>query len=568
MRKHAHHNLAQEAQDDQRRGPLDTHAERTLEKPPFRAGSSLSLVDWLQVSWFYPEGFQVEQVIETVRSLVVIGPSVVYKFAKLSVSPFSDSFADNWRWVCEEINRNRELSPDLFLGVRLLRWIEDEPYWMTELRVKDLDPAVPPVGADLAAVVMRRIPGASRLATRLAEDEELPFHQLRSLVSSLVRFHRSKSRAGIERHRRSTVKEGGGTLESATWAVIEQFGRTHTSFLDPFSQAALRESRNFLHAFRTEHGRLFEERAEQGFVIDGHGALRAEHICFAPLAEQGRALSIFGRATGARRDEAADVLADLAMLSIDLRVRNAVWLAEETERRYFEQWPEAKHDELYRYYCVCAALRRAMELLRDGPAVDGYEAVALLAVSFRFALGFPTGFLIGVSDCSWEASDGETEGSGLGQALSELLGAELLSAARCAPTIPGYVETPELMFERILMAASAEAHDGRPVVVSWPFGSEEQRLRFARLAAQSDCPHLLVKCVPGEAERLRRTLSGIQRTGISVEPDPTLMLESLHSWANPAPDELEQMVVEAVLPPVELALHVLGELVLRRRRRR
>ena len=86
---------------------------------------ALSLADWLDVAWFYPEDFRKERIVETSQSLLVFGESIVYKFLKSNTPNRTLSFGQRWAIACEEVLDNRELAPDLYLGLRLLRWIED-----------------------------------------------------------------------------------------------------------------------------------------------------------------------------------------------------------------------------------------------------------------------------------------------------------------------------------------------------------------------------------------------------------------------------------------------------------
>lgn len=78
----------------------------------------LSLPQWLEVSWFYPEGFKREQVIETARSWVVLGNGIVYKFLKLDQTSEEDPrklFTRKWQAACEEIVDNQKWGPESLL---------------------------------------------------------------------------------------------------------------------------------------------------------------------------------------------------------------------------------------------------------------------------------------------------------------------------------------------------------------------------------------------------------------------------------------------------------------------
>lgn len=204
--------------------------------------SPLSLPQWLEVSWFYPEGFVKERIVETERSFVVLGNGIAYKFLKTSPERH---FSARWQAACEEVLDNISLAPELYLGLRVLRWIDDEPHWFSEYRSADLDPLRPPADADDVAIIMRRIPDGEMLHQALAAHRRRTDQTLRAAARTLRRFHEGQQR--VPRPEAFPLSQN--SLRRIYLAPLQRFIAEDAHSLDTFTHYALREVAFWINAF-------------------------------------------------------------------------------------------------------------------------------------------------------------------------------------------------------------------------------------------------------------------------------------------------------------------------------
>ncbi len=539
---------------------------RTTAQLPPRAGknsqqswarSELDLADWLELSWFYPQGFEKQEVRETRFAYVVLGESVVYKFLKptprSSQAVHDASFPEIWRRVCLEIKRNRELAPELFLGVRLLRTIDNEPHWITELRSSELNPEEPPLNADQAAIVMRRIPEGHRLSEILLEEDELTHEQVAEIAKRLVRFHKRKQRDGrrmfFERERDIIqVSEDSASLG------LERFSKIYGNLIDPFSQSALTQARGFLNATRSKYFEHFYERAQKGFVVPCHGALRAEHITVHPLLEEARAVSFFGR-SAERGEVLEDLLFDLASLSADLEVQGHGGLAREIEAQYFNAFPEVVDDILFRYYLTAASVCRARELFESGDAKDFARANKFLAFALRVSLDLRDPFLIGVGGSFSDARYGVSQNlvdflDGVRLTEQPLENQEILEAPFAS----------DVRFDRLLRAAELALAEGKVVVLDASLHRAEQRIACSRLAEKYARRHLLLKCTISAEEKVEHALQSLRAIGVPILDPGKATAADTSAWPSSRVMKINQILLEPSLLQPDLSLFILREL--------
>ncbi len=544
---------------------VDTTSRQTLQPSDYRSQTAqqswtkteLDLADWLELSWFYPQGFEKQEIRETRTAYIVLGESIVYKFLKPelqhSQAVHDSAFSQIWRRACLEIQRNRELAPDLFLGIRVLRIIDGEPHWITELRSKNLDPSNPPMEADQVAIVMRRIPSNSTLAHLVACDEEIAYSHLEQIVKRLVRFHKRKQRDGMRtfyEREREVLKV---TEDSATQG-LEQFSRLYSSLFDPFSRAALPQARGFLNRTRAKCFEQFYERAQKGYVVSCHGALRAEHIGVCALADEGREVSLFGR-SGKDEEVLEDVLFDLASLSADLEVRGFVELAREIEQQYFSAFPEVYDPLLFRYYLCAASVSRARELFEAGTSEYFSLATKFLSFSLRCALNLNQPFLIGVG-----GSFPDTR-LDISQNLVDLLDGVRLSEDVQTTSVSGSSEVDaDLNFNRVMREADSALALGRVVVLDLPLQRAEQRIACARLAQKYGLRHLLLKCTISTEERVAKALTSLRSVGVPIAAPQPLVSTRCSAWAPLPALKVNQTLLEPSLLQPDLSLFVLREL--------
>lgn len=217
-------------------------------------------VRFLSAASAYARAPQEVVVIETHMSFVFLAGDRAYKFKKPVCFPFLDFSTLHAREInCrEEVRLNRRLAPDVYLGTVALTLSSDG-----RLALRGDGSVVEWL------VEMRRLP-AERMLDRLLIENRMDETGIERLCETLVAFYRQAKRA---------------TLAPADY--VARFYREHEANRSVLTRRdfALDHQRvpAFLAAFeaRLEGDRaLLEERVRGGHIVEGHGDLRPDHICF------------------------------------------------------------------------------------------------------------------------------------------------------------------------------------------------------------------------------------------------------------------------------------------------
>lgn len=200
------------------------------------------------------------EVVETHMSFVFLVGNRVYKFKKPVALPFLNftTLASRKANCLAEVALNRRLAPDVYLDVTPLTLSP-----AGSLRLGGDGPAVEWL------VVMRRLPKELML-DRLLASGPLDNQKVERLASRLATFFRGATRGEISgsaffEKLRKEQADNRRILTRRRFAV--DHGRVPV-VLDRMEAALSRERA------------LLEARADQSHLIDGHGDLRPEHICF------------------------------------------------------------------------------------------------------------------------------------------------------------------------------------------------------------------------------------------------------------------------------------------------
>lgn len=272
-------------------------------------------------------------VVETHMSYVFLAGDRAYKLKKPVRFAFLDFSTLRAREIdsLEEVRLNRRLAPGVYLGVVPLTL---EPSGALSIR-----------GAGEVVdwlVEMRRLPDALML-DRLLIDKALDDGRVDRLGETLADFYR--------RAERSTISPGD---------YVARFFREHA------------ENRNILtrRDFALDHGRvpvvldrlesflvslspLLEQRVRSRRVVDGHGDLRPEHICFCePIA-------IFDCLEFNHELRQVDPFDELAFLDVECALLGAPLLGATLIARTAERLADAPPPALIALYAACRAVLRA-----------------------------------------------------------------------------------------------------------------------------------------------------------------------------------------------------------------
>jgi aminoglycoside phosphotransferase family enzyme len=302
---------------------------------------------------FYPHRPPGLQVRQTHISYVFLAGPYVYKIKKSLRLPFLDySTLEKRRHFCqEEIRLNRRLAPAIYLGVvPILK--RGESFVLAENSSA--------VGNVIEyAVKMKRLPDDQILNFRIEHDSVKPDH-IRSLAKKLASFHQAAS-----------VEKAGtfGAPEAVGARVLANFQETER-FIDRTISAKLFEKiRAYSEAYLRENFALLRSRIAEGRVCEGHGDLRAEHVCFIDDIDVFDCIEF---------DEAlryGDSASEIAFLSMDLDFLAAPALATELEEAYASEANDPGLFSLLPFYkCYRAYVRGKVESLKsDEQEVSGEE---------------------------------------------------------------------------------------------------------------------------------------------------------------------------------------------------
>jgi uncharacterized protein len=269
---------------------------------------------------------------ETHASWVFVAGERAYKVKKPVALGFLDYSTLERRRAAshEEVHVNRRLAPSVYLGVRAIARTRSG----FQLAPEHADGAVEYV------VEMRAFCDRDTLAGLIAARALSPGH-VEAVARRLAAFHRTAV----------VFARGGPARGLATW-------RENVDELDDAAAAAGRDWRidvplAFGESFVRAHAKELEQRRQDGFVRDGHGDLRCEHV----LIREG--VRIVDRIEFDPLLRRIDVAADLAFLTMDLEALGQEPAAQALVRAYRDAGGDPGSPALRSFYAAHCALVRA-----------------------------------------------------------------------------------------------------------------------------------------------------------------------------------------------------------------
>ena len=417
------------------------------------------------------------EVVETHTSRVYLTADRAYKLKKPVSFPFLDygTLAKRERACREEVRLNRRLAPTLYLGVRSL---VPAPGGRTELA----GPSAP--GAVEYAVEMRRIPRGATLAERVAAGSATR-EDVAAVAAILARFHAAAKR--VSKHGAADLKR---RVDGSFAELLELDGVPGAlARVEPLLGGALRRLAPELDA-----------RAAAGWVRDGHGDLRAEHVVLADPIE------IFDCIEFDAELRRTDVGCDLAFLAMDLERLGAPELARALVDEYRAAGGDPGSDALVALFAGYRAVVRAkVAVIRAGQLRDAArrastaeaDSLAALARMLAWRSAFPLAVVV----CG-PAATGKTtlaaalaEAAGLERVATDVTRKRLIGVqpeAR-APLTAYTADMSRRTYAEVGRAAAAEVRARGAVIVDGTFRRRADRAAFTA-AFGGVCEPVFLEC--------------------------------------------------------------------------
>lgn len=426
----------------------------------------------------YPWRPETVEYIETHVSWVYFAGDRVVKIKRPVAFPFVDHRdpARRHQSCLDEVRLNRRLTDGVYLRVVPVVHTPDG------FRV---DAAGEPVEW---ATLMRRMP-AEKMLDVLLRGGKTPGDLADRLAARLVPFHRDLAPACAG--------------QAAIWTAVV------TDNLDeiaPFAGQALSAGQfglveESLRRFARDNDTVLQRRVDEGWIREGHGDLRAEHVCVEP-----EALQIYDCVEFNRDLRCADVASDLVYFLMDLTRLGARGVATDLLGSYRSAGIDLP-DALIRFYGAHRALVRVKvscleladadaetrsALMRN--AADYLDMASAAALTVQPALFVMTG-LSGsgkstVARLISRALDLETE-------VADVVRKELAAGAELAKGQwqEGLYspEWTEATYREMLARAETRLAAGQPVLLDGTFLDDRWRALAAELAELHQVPLVLVE---------------------------------------------------------------------------
>jgi aminoglycoside phosphotransferase family enzyme len=210
----------------------------------------------------YPEPPTRVEALETHMSWVFLTDRYAYKIKKPVRYEFLDfsTLALRQQDCAEEVRLNRRLAADVYLGtVALARDARGK------LRVGGEGEVVEWL------VQMRRLP-AERMLDHMIRQGTVQETDIQNLAATLARFYQECPRVALS-----------GTQYRAEFEQTLELNLRELSVPDYALPLDRIEAVHAAQArFLSRQSGLFDARAQAGMIVEGHGDLRPEHICFEP----------------------------------------------------------------------------------------------------------------------------------------------------------------------------------------------------------------------------------------------------------------------------------------------
>jgi len=505
-----------------------------------------NLVRDLQRPEAYPWRPANVEFIETHVSWVFLAGDCVVKIKRPVLFPFVDHRRqeDRHRSCRDEVRLNQRLTDGVYLGVVPIRLTS------TGYRA-DAEGDAPVVEH---ATLMRRLP-AERMLDVLLRNGQAPVDLAERLSKRLIPFHLNAAPVC-----QGAPEEVAG---AATAIVRDNLDEAEQFAGKPLGRMQLSLVATAMRTFVAESDDLFVQRARGGWVREGHGDLRAEHVC---LEEDGQ-VQIFDCVEFNRDVRCADVASDIAYMLMDLRRLGAPEAADELLARYRAAGVDLPQPLIQLYMAHRALVRGKIAGIAfasgngDEQRFRAEKAAGYLDMASAAVLGARP-VVVAMTGLSGTGKSSVAQrlarALGLRYASSDVVRKELAGVEGAAPAAWGEgiyaAGLTEATYARMGELASEALEAGEGVVLDATFRDGAQRQILADIAARHGATIMLIE-VTCDEEVVAKRLAARARRGDSAS-DATIETyrRQRQQWENSPPPIPEGAVAVRVdtsgdLPP-------------------
>ncbi|HWP58433.1 MAG TPA: AAA family ATPase [Candidatus Acidoferrales bacterium] len=462
-----------------------------------------AVVEALRDTDAYPHRPAVIELRQTHISCAFLAGPFVYKIKKPVCFPFVDySTLERRRHFCqEEVRLNQRLARDVYLGV--------VPIFERDGRIRVGDGAVNSESGRIVeyAVKMRRLP-EERMLSELVAKNGVAKGDIARLARKLFFFHRRAAKEKATRY-------GSVSVLRERWS--ENFRETAPFVGQEIGAQDYGQIRDYAQQFLDRHAPRFERRAREGKVCEGHGDLRAEHVCVVD------GIIVFDCVEFSESFRYADVSSELAFLAMDLDFLDRPGLGAELVQAYEQLAADEEISLLLPFYkSYRAYVRGKVECFKSRqeevpePEREYAKAKARrhFALAYRYAKGPPAAALVIV--CGLPGTGKST----LAQLIRDRTGFSLLSSDVTRKRLAGVQATApadapfgtgiyradftDRTYRALLSSAEESLVEQQGVIVDATFKDAKHRQFFLDMAARLAKPLVVIECRAAEAKILER----------------------------------------------------------------
>jgi aminoglycoside phosphotransferase family enzyme/predicted kinase len=451
---------------------------------------------------FYPDSPARVELKQTHISYVFVAGDFVYKVKKPVRFTFLDCsrLAQRFHYSCEEVRLNERLSPRVYLGVFAILKSDDSFKLGPEVYAEHPD-------AVEYAVKMRRLP-EDRTLDKLIASGHADSGTIRAIARRIAKFH-------------ATAPSNRGWFYGSALSIWRDIIEDIAQNRD-FVGRTVREDQftaidAFCRAFVNSHWRALNERAHEGRVREGHGDLRAEHICL-----EDDEIDVIDCVEFSERLRYCDAASEIAFLAMDLDRLGAPRLADELVEAYAEISGDDDLGVFVPFYkCYRACVRGKVESLksleREVGAAEKERARQLASSYFELASRYAarsSPALIVV--CGLSGSGKST----VARLLQHCKGFKVINSDRVRKrlaAVPAHEHFftdyranmysdrfTKITYDTMLAEADGLLGRGCGAILDATFKESADRQLALALATRHGVPVLFVECLVSEEEAIRR----------------------------------------------------------------